>query len=139
MSCLALRIPQYARLHPPKPGFFQCFPVAPNPHLTLRKGVVSFWAINLSMVWKCRGRSWGKSTSNCVEICGYNNLQLSRFVAWVFSQKHSSTFMGNVGIYSMGTESVYQIGKSSKSIMFRKCLVERPYPRARNTIVSILS
>ena len=28
-------------------------------------------------------------------------------MARVFSQKHSSTFAGNVGIYSMGTESVY--------------------------------
>ena len=29
MSCLALRISQYVRLHLPKPGFFQCFPTAP--------------------------------------------------------------------------------------------------------------
>ena len=27
----------------------------------------------------------------------------------VFSQKHSLSFVGNVGIYSVGTESVYQI------------------------------
>ena len=31
----------------------------------------------------------------------------SRFVARVFSQKHFSTFVGNVGIYSVGTKSVY--------------------------------
>ena len=54
-------------------GFFQCFPVALKPHWALWKGVVSVWAINLLMVWKWRGRSWGKSTSKCVEICGYNN------------------------------------------------------------------
>ena len=30
-------------------------------------------------------------------------------LARVFSPKHSSTFVGNVGIYSVGTESVYQI------------------------------
>ena len=66
--------PQYGRLHPPKPGFFQCFPTAPKPHWTLWKSVVNVWAINHSMVWKWRGRSWGKSTSNCVENCGYNNL-----------------------------------------------------------------
>ena len=36
-------------------------------------------------------------------------------MARVFSQKHSSTFIGNDGIYSVGTESVYQIGQSSKT------------------------
>ena len=36
----------------------------------------------------------------------------------VFSQKHSSTFMGNVGIYSVGTESVYQIGQYGKTECF---------------------
>ena len=36
----------------------------------------------------------------------------------VFSQKHSSTFVGNVGIYSVGTESVYQIGQSGKTECF---------------------
>ena len=35
---------------------FQCFPAAPNLHLTLSDGVVSVWANNLSMVWKWRGR-----------------------------------------------------------------------------------
>ena len=44
-----------------------------------------------------------------VENCGYNNLTLSRIVAMVFSLKHSSTSVGNVGIYSVGTDSVYQI------------------------------
>ena len=39
-------------------------------------------------------------------------------MARVFSQNHSSTFMGNVGIYSVGTESVYQIGQSSKTECF---------------------
>ena len=37
-------------------SFFQCFPTAPNNHLTLSKGVVSVWAINLSMEWKWRDR-----------------------------------------------------------------------------------
>ena len=32
----------------------------------------------------------------------------------VFSQKHSSTFVGNVGIYSVGIESVYQIVQTGK-------------------------
>ena len=45
---------------------------------------------------------------NCVENCGYKNLQLSMDVARVFSQKHSSTSVGNVGIYSVSTECVYQ-------------------------------
>ena len=36
----------------------------------------------------------------------------------VFSQKHSSTFMGNVGIYSVGTKIVYQIVQTSRT----KCL-----------------
>ena len=46
---------------------------------------------------------------DCVESCRYNNLSHSRFVARVFSQKHSSTFVGNVGIYSVGRDLVYQI------------------------------
>ena len=39
-------------------------------------------------------------------------------MARVFSLKHSSTFVGNVGIYSVGTESLYQIGQSSKTECF---------------------
>ena len=39
-------------------------------------------------------------------------------MARVFSQKHSSTYVSNVGIYSVGTESVYQIGQSSKTECF---------------------
>ena len=35
-------------------------------------------------------------------------------MARVSSQKHSLTFVSNVGIYSVGTEGVYQIGQSSK-------------------------
>ena len=35
-------------------------------------------------------------------------------MARVFSQKHCSTFVGNVGIYSVVTESVYQIGQFGK-------------------------
>ena len=35
-------------------------------------------------------------------------------MARVFSQKHSSTFVGNDGIYSVGTGSVYQIGQFGK-------------------------
>ena len=46
---------------------------------------------------------------DCVENCGYNNLTLSRIVARVFSLKHSSTSMSNVGIYSVGRDSMYQI------------------------------
>ena len=57
-------------------------------------------------------------------------------MARVFSQKHSSTFIGNDGIYSVGTESVYQIGQSSKTECFasvsqegltRKLLVKHSY------------
>ena len=36
-------------------------------------------------------------------------------MARVFSHKHSSTFVGNVVIYSVGTESVYQIAQSGKT------------------------
>ena len=39
-------------------------------------------------------------------------------MARVFSQKHSSTYVSNVGIYSVGTKSVYQIGQSSKTECF---------------------
>ena len=45
------------------------------------------------------------------------------FVAKVFSQKHSSTSVGNGGIYSVGTDSVYQKWQSSK----KECFVGRPY------------
>ena len=38
-------------------------------------------------------------------------------MARVFSLKYS-TFVGNVGIYSVGTESVYQIAHSSKTECF---------------------
>ena len=46
-------------------------------------------------------------------------------MARVFSQKHSSTFMGNVGINSVGTESVKQTGQTGRT----ECLAGRPYPR----------
>ena len=39
-------------------------------------------------------------------------------MAKVFSLKHSSTSMGNVGINSVGTESVYQIVQSGKTECF---------------------
>ena len=45
-------------------------------------------------------------------------------MARVFSQKHSSTFVGNVGIYSVSTESVYQIGQSDKTECFAGILWE---------------
>ena len=45
-------------------------------------------------------------------------------MARVFSQKHSSTFVGNVGIYSVGIESVYQIGQSGKTRCFASVLRE---------------
>ena len=44
-----------------------------KPHLTLSNGVVSVYAINLSMVWKWRGRRWGNSANKCVENCWYNS------------------------------------------------------------------
>ena len=59
-----------------------------------------------------------KSTSICVEIYGYDNLYLSKFEARVFSQKHTSSFVGNVGIYSVGTESVYQIVQFGRTECF---------------------
>ena len=40
-------------------------------------------------------------------------------MARVFSQKHSSTYVGNEGIYSVSTESVYQIWQFSKTECFR--------------------
>ena len=36
----------------------------------------------------------------------------------VFSLNHSSTFVDNVGIYSVGTENVYQITQSGKTKCF---------------------
>ena len=43
-------------------------------------------------------------------------------MARVFSLKHSSTSVGNVGIYSVDTESVYQIGQSGKTVCFASVL-----------------
>ena len=48
----------------------------------------------------------------------------SRFVARVFSQNYSSTFVGNVGIYSVGRENLYQIGQSEKTECFASVLQE---------------
>ena len=45
-------------------------------------------------------------------------------MASVFSLKHSLTFVGNVGIYSVGTESVYQIAQSSKIECFASVSLE---------------
>ena len=42
----------------------------------------------------------------------------SRFVVRVFSQKHSSTFVGNDDIYSVDTKSVHWIGQSGKTKCF---------------------
>ena len=55
----------------------------------------------------------------------------------VFSQKHSSTFVGNVGIYSVGAESVYQIGRSGKTKCFASVSREGLVSYSRNTVVSI--
>ena len=48
-------------------------------------------------------------------------------MARVFSQKHSSIFVGNVGINSVGTKSVYQNWQSDKKKMSRRCLAGRLY------------
>ena len=48
---------------------------------------------------------------DCVENCGYDNFSLSRGVVargFLF-EKHSSQYVGNVGIYSVGRDLVYQI------------------------------
>ena len=45
-------------------------------------------------------------------------------MARVFSQKHSSIFIGNLGIYSMSIESVYQIGQSGKTECFTSVLLD---------------
>ena len=45
---------------------------------------------------------------DCVHDCGYNNLSLSRVMTRVFfSENHSSQYVGNVGIYSVGRDLVY--------------------------------
>ena len=45
-------------------------------------------------------------------------------MARVFSQKYSLTFVGNMGIYSVGTDSVYQIGQFGKTECFGSVLRE---------------
>ena len=46
-------------------------------------------------------------------------------MARVFSQKLSLTFVGNVGINSVGTESVNQTEQVGRT----ECLVGKPYPQ----------
>ena len=47
---------------------------------------------------------------DCVEDYGYDNLSLLRVMARGFLfEKHSSQYVGNVGIYSVGRGLVYQI------------------------------
>ena len=53
-----------------------------------------------------------------------------RFVARVFSQKYSLTFVGNDGIYGVGTENVYKIGQSNKTECFASVLQKGLTPRA---------
>ena len=53
-----------AQLRPPLNSSFQCFPIAPKSHLTLRLCVVSFWVKNLSRIQRRRGRSRGKPQGN---------------------------------------------------------------------------
>ena len=50
----------------------------------------------------------GNPQTNVQRIMGITISNPERFMVRVFSLKHSSTFVGNVGIYSVGTESVYQ-------------------------------
>ena len=59
-----------------------------------------------------------KFSKQYVENCRYDNLKLSSCFARVFSQKLSSTFMGNVSINSVGKESVNQTGQAGRT----KCL-----------------
>ena len=59
-------------------------------------------------------------------------------MARVFSLKHSSTFMGNVGMYSVGTESVYQIAQFDKTECFTGVSREGlPASYSRDTAISI--
>ena len=53
-------------------------------------------------------------------------------MARVFSLKHFSTFVGNVGIYGVGTESVYQIAQSGKIECFVSSSRVKP---SRETLV----
>ena len=47
---------------------------------------------------------------DCVENCGYNNLSLLRIVARVFLfEKHSTQYVGNVGVCSVCGDLAYQI------------------------------
>ena len=47
---------------------------------------------------------------DCVEDCRYDNLSLSRVMARIFSlKKHSSQYVGNDGVYSVGENVVKQI------------------------------
>ena len=59
-------------------------------------------------------------------------------MARVFSQKHSLTFVGNVGIYSAGTKSVNQIVQTGKIECFVSVSWKAlPASYSLNTAVSI--
>ena len=68
--------------------------------------------------------------ANAYRYVGITIYNSSRFVAKVFSQKYSLTFVGNDGIYGVGTESVYQIGQSSKTECFANISREGLTPQA---------
>ena len=53
--------------------------------------------------------------TNVQRIIGVDNLELLSCLARVFSQKLSSTFVGNVGINSIDTKSVYQTGQAGRT------------------------
>ena len=58
------------QLHPPLNGSFQCFLTTPKLHLTLRLGMVSIWAKNLSRMQRQRDRSRGIPKGNVQIIVG---------------------------------------------------------------------
>ena len=58
---------------------------------------------------------------DCVEDCGYDNLSLSK---GFLSEKHSSQYVNNVGIYSVGRDLVYQIEQIGKTKCFAGVLRE---------------
>ena len=141
MYCLAFQIPQYAQLHLPKLGFFQYFLVVPKPHLTLRMGVVSFWATNLSRIWKWRGRSWGKTIMDCVENYGYNNLSFSRIVARVFALRSTPQHIWVMWVYIVWVETgCIKYDKIAKqNVLWVSCGKASPARHSWKPAVTILS
>ena len=102
-----------------KLGFFQRFLVAPKSHLKC----LDYQPLKDMEMERQELR---KTTMDCVENCGYNNLSLSRFVSMVFSLKALFNIYGYI---QCGQGHGVSNMTNWQNRIFRGYLAGRPYPR----------